>query len=193
MGLIFERMDDKKKAKFIAIGRHDGNNLEAVKVWKLIVDNKSLHQYFETTNPGREIVTEGGHIQFRQVENLKITSPRGNWDPIFGIGGNLVFNWWYSNNGVRICLDGGHLSKSTINDDGTHGLGNEFSADTENGQGSSYYWHDVANIQGPCYGVKKLGPCECQGTDHGTGMLSSVKLGQYVIFVSQNSSAFPWN
>ena len=112
-----------------------------------------------------------------------LTSTLGNWDPIFGIGGNLAFNWWHKGNGVRICLDGGFLSKMYVNDDGTHG------ADTKNGKGSTECWHDVANIQGPCMGTM----CECQGTDHGTDMSSSVKLGQYAVFVSQNTSIFPWN
>ena len=88
----------RKKANFIAIARHDGNHIEAVKVWKFKTSNKSLKEYFATTNPGREIVTEDGHIQFSQVKNLKITSTRGNWDPIFGVAGNLAFNCWYSKN-----------------------------------------------------------------------------------------------
>ena len=76
----------RKKAKFIAIARHDGNNLEVVKVWKFRASNKYLEEYFATTNPGRQIVTENGHIQFSQVKNLKITSAKGNWDPIWSLG-----------------------------------------------------------------------------------------------------------
>ena len=185
----------RKKANFIAIARHDGNNLEAVKVWKFKTSNKSLEEYFVTTNPGREIVTEDGHIQFSQVRNLKITSTKGNWDPIFGVGGNLVFNWWYGNNGVRICLDGGYLADADVNDDGTQGIGMELQGDTVNGKGGTRWWYDVGYVQGKC-NFDPFDPCEVQGTDHGTSIASGglqIKLGNYAIFVSNNNDTFPWN
>ena len=91
-------------------------------------------------------MSKGRHIQFSQIENLRTWSQKGNLDPIFGIDGNLAFNWWYSNNGARICLDGGHLSKADANDDDTHGIGNEFGADTRNGQGSAKWWHMFRDI-----------------------------------------------
>ena len=34
-----------------------------------------------------------------------------NDDPIFSLPGNLAINWWYDNNGARIALTGGHLSR----------------------------------------------------------------------------------
>ena len=174
----------KMNANFIAIVRHDGTNLECVKVWKFKTMNKSLKEYFKTVSPGREIVTEGGHIQFSTMKNVKIVTSKGHKDPIFGVDGNLAFNWWHSNNGVRICLDGGHLSAASVNDDGTHGIGNEFSADTKNGNGGEAYWHDLSFVQGSCMGTS----CGVQGTDHGSSLKSGVKLGQYAIFVSHNTS-----
>ena len=172
-------------ATHIAIARHNGTVMEAVKVWKLSSQN-SLEQYLKPTNPGRQIGTVGGHIQYDHISNLKISSKDGGKDPIFGVDGNIAFNWWYSNNGARICLDGGHLSEPGVNDDGTHGLGNEFGANTQNGEGSSKWWHDVANIK-DCHG----GSCDVQGTDHGTSLSSGEKLGQYAIFVSNISNNFP--
>ena len=163
-------------------------HMEAVKVWKFKTKGKSLEDYFKATTPGRLIATIGGHIQFTHIKHLKVTSERGNRDPIFGVNGNLAFNWWYTWNGARICLDGGYLSGENINDDGTHGLGNEFDLSDRNGRGSTEWWHDVANIQNPCMGTN----CEVQGTDHGTNFKSpGESLGQYAIFVSETSSNFP--
>jgi len=180
----------RMKANYIAIVRHDETSMNAVKVWKFKESGKSLEQYLKPTVPGRLIATFDGHIQFSHVRDLKVTSRKGNNDPIFGVNGNLAFNWWYSNNGARICLDGGHLSAETIDDDNnhTHGLGNEFGANTKGGKRSTRWWHDVANIQNPC----RESACEVQGTDHGTRFKDpGERLGQYAIFVSKNSSVFP--
>ena len=178
----------RMEANYIAIVRHDDTSMDAVKVWKFKESGKSLEQYLKPTFPGRLIATIDGHIQFSHKRDLNVTSRKGNRDPIFGVNGNLAFNWWYSSNGARICLDGGHLSGEGSNDDGTHGLGNEFGADAKNGKSSTLWWHDVANIQNPCWGTS----CEIQGTDYGTGFKTpGEKLGQYAIFVSRNSSSFP--
>jgi len=175
----------EKNANFIAIVRHDGEKLHFTKVWKFKVKNKSLKEYFKTAE--REIVTEGGHIHYKALDDFRKLSSTGNKDPIFGIGGDLAFNWWYSNNGARICLDEGHLSGINQNDDDTHGIGNEFGADTENGRGSEKWWHDVANVQSNCHG----GSCEVQGTDHGSSLKDGEMLGQYAIFISEKMSKFP--
>ena len=82
----------EKKIDFIAIARHDGNELEAVKVWKFKVAKKALKEYFTSTNPGRQIVTEGGHIQFNQIENLRTSSQKGNrWKSCIQL---VVFKQW---------------------------------------------------------------------------------------------------
>jgi len=113
-------------------------------------------------------------------------------DPITGkAGGGLVFNWWYSNNGARIATTKAHwsgtLSGEDQNDDDTHGLGNELGADTRAGQGSSQWWHDVANLQGDSHG----GDVIIQGVDHGTDLHDHPLLGQYAVFVSQTKGKFP--
>ena len=50
-------------------------------------------------------------------------------DPIFLVLGDIAINWWYSNNGNRIALTGGHLSNELENDDNTHGIGNHYVVD----------------------------------------------------------------
>merc|ERR1719334_108766 len=82
----------------------------------------------------------------------------GTWkDPIFGADGGLVFNWYYSNNGARIAVTGGYkipysLPSTGHSGDDLHGLGNEFAATTSQGLGSTYYWHDAAQLSGSCSG-----------------------------------------
>ena len=70
-------------------------------------------------NPGRQIVTESGPIQ----ESIASNAQNMVDDPIFSVGGDLAFNWAYSDNGCRIALTGGFLSPPGDNDDNTHGLG----------------------------------------------------------------------
>jgi hypothetical protein len=105
-------------------------------------------------------------------------------DPIFGYDGDLVFNWWHANNGARIALNGGHLSDHDVNDDDTHGLGNEFGAETHvdghaQNMGSVEWWHDASVAQGDCHG----GSCTVQGTDHGSALSDGAVLGQYAVYV----------
>ena len=138
-------------------------------------------------NPGRQIVTQGGPIQ------ESIADDAGNLgdDPIFSVGGDLAFNWAYSYNGCRIALTGGHLSGADVEDDNTHGLGNDFSIDplTNNFQESNWP-HDISNIQDcpqqTCTDVR------LQGTDHGTGahLKSGPVYGNYAIYVSSDSEQF---
>ena len=68
------------------------------------------------------MVTEGGPIQ----HSVSKTAQNLGDDPVFSVGGDLAFNWAYSNNGARIVLTGGRLSPADANDDNTHGLGNHF-------------------------------------------------------------------
>jgi len=165
----------------VAIARHNSGQCEAVKVWHLKASDQSMLQYFQSLNPGRMIVSDGVVFSFI---NESVTLPDHGADPIFGVDGELAFNWWYSNNGARLALDGGHLSCQDCNDDDTHGFGNEFGANTQNGQGSDAWTHDVANVQGDCHG----GSCKIQGTDHGSHMESGPVYGQYAIYVLEASS-----
>ena len=69
-------------------------------------------------------------------------------DPVFSVGGDLAFNWRYSNNGVRIVLTGGYLSPSNSNDENTHGLGDHVNI------GHSHTGaREISNIQDCAYPV----------------------------------------
>ena len=171
----------------IAIVRHTNGICDAAKVWRFATPGQSMYDYFQATETSphqRATVTVGGPLH--SVAHTAIAL-----DPIFGDAvedGDLVFNWWHANNGVRIAVTGGHhsgtLSGEGDNDDDTHGLGNEFGAGTNSGgqarnQGSAQWWHDVSSLQGDCHG----GSCVVQGTDHGSGLSDGAVFGQYAIYV----------
>jgi hypothetical protein len=175
-------------ASYIAIVRHDDGVCQAARVWAYATPSTSLYDIFKTdTTYQRATLTSGGPL-FTSIaagNNLETS------DPVLGCEGNLVVNWWYSNNGARIALDCGHLSAAGTNDDDTHGLGNEFGATTNSGNmavnsGSGSWWHDASALQGDCHG----GNCITQGTDHGTALHTGTQLGQYAVFVSNSASAF---
>ena len=139
-------------------------------------------------NPGRQIATQGGPIQ----ESIGDDAENLGDDPIFSVGGDLALNWAYSNNGCRIALTGGHLSDADVNDDNTHGLGNDFEIDPLTNKARSKTWpHDISNIQDcplpTCKDVK------LQGTDHGPGphLKSGPVYGSYAIYVSLDAERFP--
>jgi len=170
-------------ASYVAIARHVASRCEAVKFWHLKESNKSMLEYFQRYDPGRMIVSDGMVYSF---SNRSVKLPDHGSDPIFGVDGELAFNWWYSNNGARIALSGGHLSDPGANDDGTHGLGNELGGYTRSGHGSDAWTHDVANVQGYCHG----GTCKIQGTDHGYYLSSGPVYGQYAIYIMASASGF---
>ena len=105
-------------AGYIAIVRHSNQRPDAVKVWKFN-DTSSLLQKFVDSK--RTTVTTGGHIQAK----LLPTAPMPADDPIFSVNGNLIFNYEFANNGVRIVLSESYLSKLDADDDNTYGLGND--------------------------------------------------------------------
>ena len=110
-------------AKYIAIVRHQRGFIDAVKVFVFKNWEQSLSQKFKDMDPGRKIVTVAGPI-------FSYTAPGVHniaHDPIFGVGGDLAFNWGYSNNGNRIVVTGSYLLPENIDDDDTRGLGNHFS------------------------------------------------------------------
>ena len=179
-----------KPVNYIAIVRHQGGVVDAVKVFKFKVSAESLRTRFglQNMNPGRQIVTHGGPIQ----ESVSATAGNLSDDPIFSVGGDLAFNWAYSDNGCRIALTGGHLSDARVNDDNTHGLGNDFACNPLiNRQNDPYWPHDISNIQ-DC----PLATCRhvrVQGTDHGPGahLKSGPVYGNYAIYVSWDAEEFP--
>jgi len=118
-------------------------------------------------------------------------------DPIFSVGGDLAFNWAYSDNGHRIVMTGGNLSPTGVNDDNTHGLGNDFGCNPLTGVSSSNHWlHEISNIQDCPYAYRAGATCkvQLQGTDSGIAnnvLKSGPVYGNYAIYVSEDATSFP--
>ena len=132
-------------------------------------------------------MTEGGPIQ----ESVGVNAQNLGDDPVFSVGGDLAFNWGYTDNGHRIVLTGGYLSPVGVNDDNTHGLGNHFLCNPLTGTAANNVWgHEISNIQ-DC----PLATCKTetlQGTDHGAGnFISGPVYGNYAIYVSTTATSFP--
>ena len=148
-------------------------------------------------DPGRQIVTDGGPIQ----ESIGVDAKNLADDPIFGVGGDLAFNWAYGNNGVRIILTGGHLSGSDLNDNNSHGLGNNHicnplnnTVDTAGGcpYDASYIQDcDLNSIDNKCSTPRVM------GTDYRKGCTTDLEYqpgpvyGNYAIYVSMEADRFP--
>jgi len=177
----------KMPVKYIAIVRHQRGLLDAVKVFLFKNPDQSLSQKFKNMDPGRDIVTVGGPIFAYTAPGVHNLAD----DPIFGVGGDLAFNWGYSDNGHRIVLTGGYLSPVGVNDDNTHGLGNHFAINPKTNNPATPIWaHEISNIQ-DC----PLATCRTvriQGTDHGTGphLKSGPVYGNYAIYVSTDLKTF---
>ena len=174
-------------AKYIAIVRHQRGFIDAVKVFVFKNWEQSLSQKFKDMDPGRKIVTVGGPIFGYTAPGVHNLAD----DPIFGVGGDLAFNWGYSNNGNRIVLTGGYLSPENLNDDNTRGLGNHFSINPKTNVVDSDRWkHEISNIQ-DCQA--SCSSASIQGTDHGTGstLITGPVFGNYAIYVSADSKTFP--
>ena len=115
-----------------------------------------------------------------------------NDDPIFSLPGDLVINWWYSDNGVRIALTGGYLSQANDNDDNTHGLGMHFYVNGKTATSIGHNWkHEISNIQDCPYPSCPVERRKIQGTDHGSFLKGGPVYGNYVIYVSKNARRFP--
>ena len=137
---------------------------------------------------GRETATKGGPKQVFMIENMA----NSNDDPFFSLSGDLAINWWYSDNGVRIALTGGHLSPVNTNDDNTHGLGMHFYINGKTGQSLGPHWkHEISNIQDCVYPLCPVKNRKIQGTDHGTALKSGAVYGNYAIYVSKEARKFP--
>eukprot|EP01083_Nonionella_stella_P077201 210667_1 len=131
-------------------------------------ERKAFSNYFHPNNYfDRLEVTLGGPVLIQladgdTAESVK-TDPILAYDPNKISLNKLAFNWNYHNNGVRVVLtDKGHysgtLSGPNINDDSSHGLGNDFES-SFNGH-SSIWYHDASIIQPNCWGES----CIVQGT-----------------------------
>merc|ERR1712176_808666 len=177
---------------YIAIVRHQAGEVDAVKVFRFKEGGRSLLSRFQNMNPGREVVTEGGPLQ----ESVSNNAQNMEDDPIFSVGGDLAFNWGYTDNGHRIVLTGGNLSPAGVNDDNTHGLGNDFMCNPHTGVSYSNKWsHEISNIQ-DCPNSKWSTSCQVQlqGSDSGTKkdmLISGPVYGNYAIYVSEDAKSFP--
>lgn len=100
--------------------------------------------------------------------------------PIFGYSGVIYTNFYYSNNGARLILDGQSLSAQQQNDDSSFGLGMEFASHQGNKRfsGSSGSWCFDASYKETSGGAGAQGNDSCNSlarNDH--------YLGEYAIFV----------
>merc|ERR1719382_532484 len=182
--------------KYVTIARHTDGACEMSKTWELTSSTSSMQDYFSNLNPGRIYATGDGSSSDTHIASDMPSSFAGDstpGDPIFGASGGLAFNWWYSNNGARIAVPGGYKTPYTLpgtgeNNDDLHGLGNEFGATTQQGQGSTSWWHDAGKIMGDCHGNS----CQVIGTDHGTAWSSTDFgcWGSYAIYVTASLSTF---
>ena len=131
----------------------------------------------------------GGPTQVYIFQNV----PKKADDPIFSIPGDIAINWWYSNNGCRMALNGGHLSEKSDNDDNTHGFGNHFSMGTplNSEKDNPIYKHEISNIQNCPRETCDTKNVKLQGSDHGKAFSSGPVYGNYAIFVSKDARRFP--
>ena len=179
----------RQPVNYIAIVRHQAGEVDAVKVFRFKESGRSMLSRFQAMDPGREVVTEGGPLQ----ESVSANAHNMADDPVFSVGGDLAFNWVYTDNGHRIVLTGGHLSQVGSSDDNTHGLGNHFGCNPLTGEVLNPVWpHEISNIQNcPLQFCKNT---LLQGTDHGDNpgrFTSGPVYGNYAIYVSQDATSFP--
>ena len=190
------RMIWRHPVNYIALVRHQDGEVDAVKVFRFKEGGRSLLSRFQDMNPGRKVVTEGGPLQESISANARYRN-MGD-DPVFSVGGDLAFNWVYTDNGHRIVLTGGNLSPVGVNDDNTHGLGNHFGCNPLTGVELNPLWsHEISNIQNCSIRDPKCdfhtNPIRLQGTDHGDGWRfgSGPVYGNYAIYVSKDAATFP--
>ena len=191
---FLDRVVWKHAVNYIALVRHQKGEVDAVKVFRFKEGGRSFLSRFQAMNPGREVVTEGGPLQ----ENVSANAQNMGDDPVFSVGGDLAFNWVHADNGHIIVLTGGNLSPVGVNDDNTHGLGNNFGCNPLTGKELNTLWaHEISNIQNcsitdPSCDFR-ANPIRLQGTDHGKGWRfgSGPVYGNYGIYVSENAASFP--
>ena len=113
-------------------------------------------------------------------------------DPIFSVSRDIAINWRYADNGNRIVLTGGYLSKENVDDDNTHGLGNHYNIDPKTElKALSCCVHEISNIQNCPLFSCNTSKIKVQGSDHGTAYTSGSVYGSYAIYVSHDAKRFP--
>jgi len=176
-------------ANFVAIARHQDGSCEAARVWKFLESGNTLHDYLDTQETSRLVATSPNYT----YSYISTSMENKDKDPIFGVDdGALTFNWWHGDNGVRIGNSKTHytggLPATNAIEDSYHGLGGEFSANTQNGASSTAWWYDAGTLSlGNCWGNS----CSIQGTDHGTHISDGTMFGQYAIYISDEAEDFP--
>lgn len=174
-------------ANYIAIVRHQNGVCEAARVWEFLADGKTLYQYFDFDQTSRLVATKANYTS----SYISPTMVDQHKDPIFALDGALVFNWWASNDGIRIgnrqtYCSGSDLPAKNVNSNNYMGLGNEQGASTYKGDGSDIWWFDVG-IQ-DCSIDRTY---RVQGSDHGSKYVDGTLYGQYAIYVSDVAKTIP--
>ena len=167
---------------YMTLVRHQGGEVDAVKVFRLKEKGRSLLSMFRNVDPGREVVTEGGPLQ----ESVGANAHNLNDDPIFSVGGDVGFNWNNDDNGHRLVMTGGFIASATENSDKTRGFGNDFwcNPKTEVSVGEQNLAHEISN-QDRSAGY-------WQGSDNGSGYARGGPVyGNYAIYVSEDADSFP--
>jgi len=169
-----------EKANFIAIARHQNGKCEAVRVWKFLESGKTLHEYLDSDVNTRFVATYDNYTSSYISPTMLIIDK----DPFFSVDGGIVFNWVWSNNGVRIANSefycGSDRPGEAETSDNYWGLGNDYGLRPD-----SKCWFDAGMTQ--CGGIQN------QGTDHGPNehMKDNAMFGQYAVYVSDEADSFP--
>jgi len=171
-------------ANFIAIVRHHNGICDAARVWEFLEVGNTLKSYLDWDTTSRLVATHAVHT-FSYISPTMLNQDQ---DPIFNTDGALVFNWWYSDNGVRIgnrnnYCSGSGLPGEAVGGDNYWGLGNEVWGGSK--ARSSNYWFD-SGIQNCGLPVRE----RVQGSDHWAGAKDGPLYGQYAIYVSDEAKTF---
>jgi len=155
-------------------------------VWEFKAVGQTLHEYMNIGKTSRLVATYNSTYTYISYNMANQES-----DPIFGVDGALVFNWWHTNDGVRIASSNAHcaddLPSSSENSNKFFGLGNEIdSPDASSGKGSTVWWSDAGTYE--C-GIGYTN--RAQGSDTGTKHADREAFGQYAVFVSDDAKIFP--
>jgi len=172
----------RETANFIAIVRHRNGLCDAARVWEFKSQGKSLKYYLNRRkSPLKRATSDKYTYNYRSPKKSSAKK-----DPIFSVDGQLVFNWLYGDNGVRIGVSGNYRGSGSLpknpGDDTFVGLGNSF--DIKSNEGNSHWKHDVGVY-------KKYRVGSSQGKDHGSRVSDGHMVGQYAIFVSDAAARFP--
>merc|ERR1711920_875436 len=145
---------------------------------------KTLQTYLDFNKTSRKIATYDHHI----YNYISPTMVAKELDPIFSVKGGLVFNWWYSNNAVRIGNSnnycGSGLPGEGSNSEDFWGLGND--GQFNDGVSTDVYWFDVGVQNCQIKWNQRI-----QGSDHGSHGKDGTVYGQYAIYVSDQAKEFP--